>query len=55
METSEANDHLYRRLVEASPLRLLGNPDYPTPLDPEEAQRRHPKNWYETLGLIWTK
>jgi SAM-dependent methyltransferase len=55
METSEANERLYRKLVEACPLRLLGNPDYPTPIDPDEAQRRHPRNWYETLGLVWSK
>ena len=55
METSEANERLYRKLVAACPLRLEGDPDYPVPLDPAEAQGRHPKNWYETLGLVWIK
>jgi len=55
METSEANDRLYARLVEACPLRLVDDPAYPVPLDPTEAQRRHPGNWYETLGLVWRK
>jgi len=55
METDEANARLYRRLVESCPLRLLGDPDYAVPLDPAEAQRRHPGNWYETLGLVWTR
>lgn len=55
METSEANELLYARLVEACPLRLVGDPTYPVPLDPAEAQKRHPGNWYETLGLVWSK
>lgn len=55
METSEANDRLYAKLVAACPLRLIGDPDYSVPLDPAEAQGRHPKNWYETLGLVWSK
>ena len=55
METSEANARLYAQLVAACPLRLVGDPDYPVPLDPAEAQGRHPKNWYETLGLVWSK
>lgn len=55
METGEADARLYMRLVEACPLRLLGDPHYAAPLDREEAQRRHPGNWYETLGMVWTK
>jgi SAM-dependent methyltransferase len=55
METSEADERLYARLVEACPLRLVANPTYPVPLDSAEAQKRHPGNWYETLGLAWSK
>jgi len=55
METDEANARLYRRLVESCPLRLQGDPEYAVPLDPAEAQRRHPGNRYETLGLVWTR
>ena len=55
METDEANARLYRKLVEASSLTLLGAPDYKTPLDPIESQQRHPRNYYETLGLVWRK
>jgi SAM-dependent methyltransferase len=55
METHEADARLPMRLVEASTLRLMGDPRYPVPLDPGEAQRRHPGNWYETMGLVWEK
>jgi SAM-dependent methyltransferase len=55
METDEANERLYMKLIEASTLTLLGNPHYKVPIDPADAQRRHPRNWYETLGLVWTK
>ena len=55
METSEADARLYQRLIDACPLRLVSEPRYAVPIDPEEAQRRHPGNWYETLGLAWTK
>ena len=55
METAEADQRLYLRLVESCPLTLLGDPRYPVPLDRDEAQRRHPGNWYETLGLVWTR
>ena len=55
METSEADERLYARLVEACPLRLVSNPTYSVPLDPGEAQKRHPGHWYETLGLVWSK
>jgi len=55
METHEADARLPMRLVEACSLRLLGDPRYPAPIDPAEAQRRHPGNWYETMGLVWEK
>ena len=55
METEEADARLYMRLVEACPLALLGDPHYPAPIDRDEAQGRHPGNWYETLGLAWTR
>jgi SAM-dependent methyltransferase len=55
METHEADARLPLRLVEACSLRLLGDPRYPVPIDPGEAQRRHPGNWYETMGLVWEK
>jgi SAM-dependent methyltransferase len=55
METGEADARLYMRLVEACPLALQGDPHYPAPIDRDEAQRRHPGNWYETLGMVWTK
>jgi len=55
METHEADARLPMRLVEACSLRLLGDPRYPAPIDPAGAQRRHPGNWYETMGLVWEK
>jgi SAM-dependent methyltransferase len=55
METEEADVRLYMRLVDSCPLTLLGDPHYPAPVDRAEAQRRHPGNWYETLGLVWTR
>jgi len=55
METHEADARLPLRLVETCTLRLQGDPRYPVPIDPLEAQRRHPGNWYETFGLAWIK
>ena len=55
MTTQEANEEVYRRLIEACPLRLLGDPRYPVPLDPEDQRRRHPGQGYETIGLVWQK
>jgi SAM-dependent methyltransferase len=55
METHEADARLPLRLVEACTLRLVGDPRYPVPIDAVEAQRRHPGNWYETMGLSWEK
>jgi SAM-dependent methyltransferase len=55
METEEADARLYMRLVESCPLELRGDPHYPAPIDRAEAQRRHPGNWYETLGMVWSK
>jgi SAM-dependent methyltransferase len=54
METQEANDGLYRKLLDACPLTLLGTPDYETPLRPREQQLRHPGHGYETIGLVWS-
>ncbi len=55
METSEANERLYQRLIDACPLRLVGDPRYEVPLRPEEQQARHPGHGYETIGLVWLK
>ena len=55
METHEADARLPLRLVEACSLHQLGDPRYPVPIDPDEAQRRHPGNWYETMGLVWAR
>jgi SAM-dependent methyltransferase len=54
MTREEADDRRYRRLVEACPLRLAGDPDYPVPIDPADGQRRHPGHGYETIGLVWS-
>ena len=53
LETSEADARLYQKLIDACPLRLVSVPQFAVPIDPDEAQRRHPGNWYETLGLVW--
>lgn len=55
MTTQEANEEVYRLLIEACPLHLLGDPRYPVPLDPDDQQRRHPGQGYETIGLVWQK
>jgi SAM-dependent methyltransferase len=55
METSEANGRLYRRLIDVSSLRLLGDPQYEVPLRAEDQQTRHPGHGYETIGLVWRK
>jgi SAM-dependent methyltransferase len=55
MTTQEANEEVYRRLLSACSLRLLGDPRYPVPLESEDQQRRHPGQGYETIGLVWTK
>jgi len=54
MTREEADERRYRRLVDACPLRLLGDPHYAAPIDPADGQRRHPGHGYETIGLIWT-
>ena len=53
METEDANQRLYNRLIEACSLTLAGDPHYEIPLSVEEQQRRHPGQWYETIGLVW--
>jgi len=55
MTTEEANEEVYRRLLSACSLRLLGDPRYPVPLDTADQQRRHPGQGYETIGLVWQK
>ncbi|MGH9749358.1 MAG: class I SAM-dependent methyltransferase [Candidatus Polarisedimenticolia bacterium] len=55
MTTPEADARHYRRLVEVSALRLLGDPSYPVPLAADEQRRRHPGHGYETIGLAWIK
>jgi 2-polyprenyl-3-methyl-5-hydroxy-6-metoxy-1,4-benzoquinol methylase len=55
METSDANRRLYRKLIDASTLTLVGDPHYEVPLTPEDQQCRHPGQWYETIGLVWRK
>jgi SAM-dependent methyltransferase len=55
MTTPQANDRLYRRLLEACSLRLIGDPDYEVPMNPEEQRIRHPGHGYETIGLVWAK
>jgi len=55
MTTEEANEEVYRRLIEACSLNLLGDPRYPVPLDAADQQRRHPGQGYETIGLVWQK
>jgi len=55
MTTPEANERLYRRLVEGTDLLLIGEPDYPVPLSAEEQRLRHPGHGYETIGLVWEK
>ncbi|HEU4400915.1 MAG TPA: class I SAM-dependent methyltransferase [Candidatus Polarisedimenticolia bacterium] len=55
MTTEQANERIYLRLTGSCPLRLLGNPRYDTPLRPDDQERRHPGQGYETLGLVWLK
>jgi SAM-dependent methyltransferase len=55
MTPEEADRRLYRRLLEACPLELLGDPDYPVPMSAGDQQARHPGQNYETIGLVWGK
>ena len=55
MTTDEANEEVYRQLLAASSLRLLGDPRYRTPLDAQDRHLRHPGQGYETIGLVWEK
>lgn len=55
MTTPEANERIYRRLVEGTDLQLIGRPDYEVPLRAEEQELRHPGHGYETIGLAWMK
>lgn len=53
MGTSEANERQYRKLIECCSLKLIGKPDYNTPISPEDKEQRHPGHTYETMGLVW--
>lgn len=53
MAVAEANERRYRRLVEYCTLKLIGNPDYPVPITPEDQELRHPGHGFETIGLVW--
>lgn len=53
MTPEEANEQVYRRLPEASRLRLLGDPSYAVPIPEADARLRHPGQGYETIGLVW--
>ena len=55
MTEEEANQCLYRRLIDSSRLSLLGNPHYEVPLRHEDQQLRHPGQGYETIGLVWSR
>jgi SAM-dependent methyltransferase len=55
MTTPEANDRRYRRLLEGTSMRLLGDPGYEVPLRAAEQALRHPGHGYETIGLVWEK
>ena len=53
MTPEEANQQVYRRLLEACRLHLLGEPCYAVPIPASDAQQRHPGQGYETIGLVW--
>ncbi len=53
MTSQEADAQVYRRLLEASRLRLLGDPGYTVPIPEQDARQRHPGQGYETIGLVW--
>ena len=54
MSASDANAHVYKRLIAACPLDLIGNVDYPVPIPDEDKRLRH-GHTYETVGLVWQK
>jgi SAM-dependent methyltransferase len=53
MTPEEADAQVYRRLVDACRLRLLGEPRYAVPIPASDARLRHPGQGYETIGLVW--
>ncbi len=55
MSASDANARVYEHLIEACPLDLIGNVDYPVPIPDEDKRLRHPGHGYETIGLVWEK
>lgn len=55
MSAPDANAHVYKRLIAACPLDLIGNVDYPVPIPDEDKKLRHPGHTYETIGLVWQK
>lgn len=54
MSAPDANAHVYKRLISACPLDLIGNADYPVPIPDEDKRLRH-GHTYETIGLVWQK
>jgi thioesterase domain-containing protein/SAM-dependent methyltransferase len=55
MMMPQANERWFEKLLVEPSLELVGSIDYQTPISLEEAQRRHPGQAYETLGLLWEK
>lgn len=55
MSRQEANARVYRHLIEACTLDLIGSVDYPVPIPDEDRELRHPGHTYETVGLVWQK
>lgn len=54
METAQANDRQYLRLVDYCSLELVGDPYYEVPITLEDQQLRHLGHTnYETIGLVW--
>lgn len=55
MLTPGANARVYKRLISACPLDLIGNVDYTVPIPDEDKRLRHLGHTYETIGLVWKK
>jgi len=55
MSAPDANACVYKRLIAASPLDLIGNVDYTVPIPDGDKRLRHPGHGYETIGLVWQK
>jgi len=55
MTPEEADARVYRELVAACALPLLGDPGYDVPIGKESKEARHPGHGYETIGLVWEK